>query len=158
MDYTFDDLVANKMEAYKARSKEKGRSFELTFQEFKEMVLQPCSYCGASAATSTTYEFNGAKGTMNGIDRINNDKGYELANCVPCCTYCNFTKREMSLDIWLRWVRRVAAVFEGANIGDVPLDEDAKFLNRKIIAKSKLLGNFQKWKREAAYKRGRRDC
>ncbi len=34
----------------------------------------------------------------NGIDRVNNEMGYEPLNVVPCCQECNFAKCKMSKD------------------------------------------------------------
>lgn len=33
----------------------------------------------------------------SGIDRVENDKGYILDNCVPCCAQCNRDKGSSSL-------------------------------------------------------------
>ena len=32
-----------------------------------------------------------------GIDRIDNNKGYIIENCVPCCRECNFLKRDYNM-------------------------------------------------------------
>ncbi len=53
----------------------------LQFEEFCELVVKPCHYCG---------EIN--SGEVNGIDRINNDIGYTSENCAPCCEICNRMK------------------------------------------------------------------
>ena len=53
----------------------------ITFDEFSELVQQKCYYCDYHK-----------KGETNGIDRINNDIGYILSNCVPCCETCNYMK------------------------------------------------------------------
>ena len=38
---------------------------------------------------------------QNGIDRIDNDKGYMLENCESCCKTCNFLKRDYELNTFL---------------------------------------------------------
>ena len=42
-----------------------------------------------------------------GIDRVDNARGYEKDNVVPCCETCNTAKRTMSVDELLEWVTRV---------------------------------------------------
>jgi hypothetical protein len=44
---------------------------------------------------------------FNGIDRVDNTKGYTLENCVPCCTRCNLAKHTMSLTAFKEWVAEV---------------------------------------------------
>jgi len=53
--------------------------FELSCNEFSEMIQKPCHYC---------------KGTSNiqGVDRINNNIGYTKENCVSACWTCNRMK------------------------------------------------------------------
>lgn len=53
----------------------------ITFDEFTALVTSKCYYCEYSK-----------KGETTGIDRINNDIGYILSNCVPCCETCNRMK------------------------------------------------------------------
>jgi hypothetical protein len=43
----------------------------------------------------------------NGIDRKDNKGGYELDNCAPCCTVCNFLKRDMAYSKWVAFLNRV---------------------------------------------------
>ena len=47
-------------------------------KEFEEIISQPCAYCGEIGE--------------NGIDRVNNKKGYTKDNCVSCCKVCNMMK------------------------------------------------------------------
>lgn len=53
----------------------------LTKEQFETIVKQPCYYCGIMQE----------KG-FNGIDRMDSTKGYEIDNCVSCCTDCNMMK------------------------------------------------------------------
>ena len=39
----------------------------------------------------------------NGIDRINNDFGYEKANIMSCCGMCNLMKKDLSLKDFLKY-------------------------------------------------------
>jgi len=56
-------------------------SMNLCFDDFKAIVVQKCYYCHYKKEEE-----------VNGIDRINNDIGYDKENCVPCCETCNMMK------------------------------------------------------------------
>jgi len=38
-----------------------------------------------------------------GIDRINNNVGYESGNCVPCCNICNRAKLNRDKNAFIQW-------------------------------------------------------
>lgn len=44
---------------------------------------------------------------MNGIDRVDNNKGYTLNNCVPCCKTCNQAKHRLSQEYFIEWVEKI---------------------------------------------------
>ena len=62
--------------------------FELTKEHFEYIIRQQCIYCGADP------QFEG----LMGIDRIDNERGYVIDNCVPCCTHCNQRKGPKTLE------------------------------------------------------------
>ena len=80
---------------YKRGSKQRGIKFSLTMKEFIEFWQKPCHYCGDIPATI-------------GIDRVDNTRGYELGNIVPCCSLCNYMKRDFTVDIFLEHCRKVS--------------------------------------------------
>ena len=55
--------------------------FTLNFEEFCELVDKECFYCHHNISEET-----------NGIDRIDNSKGYTQENTVSCCEKCNRIK------------------------------------------------------------------
>ncbi|XWV25105.1 hypothetical protein QJ856_gp0671 [Tupanvirus deep ocean] len=76
---------------YKQASKERGLSFNLSNQEFCELLHGSCYICGRQSSNKH----------CNGIDRYNNNKGYILQNCKTCCGDCNFLKRILDHDYFL---------------------------------------------------------
>ena len=73
---------------YKAGAKARKYTFLLTKTDFSELYYRPCHYCGG---------YSEGKGKPHcGIDRVDNTKGYELSNCVPCCSICNKWKSAWS--------------------------------------------------------------
>lgn len=84
--------------SYKRGAKRRGYQFKLTKEEFKEIITQPCIYCGAVLVNEKKKK--GSNGTFKytGIDRYDNTKGYTIDNCVPCCKVCNRIKTNMSIN------------------------------------------------------------
>jgi hypothetical protein len=91
---------------YKFSAKRRGHEFEITKEEFLELVKQDCFYCGEPpkqiARKDSKYPL-----TYNGIDRIDNSKGYIKGNIVPCCGVCNKMKLEMSVDEFKDRMKRI---------------------------------------------------
>jgi hypothetical protein len=55
--------------------------FTLSKTLFNQFILQKCFYCNYQKA-----------GEVNGIDRVDNNKGYMEGNVVTCCETCNLAK------------------------------------------------------------------
>ena len=70
-----------------------GKTWELSFERFKELSVQPCHYCGEP--------------TVKGLDRVNNKLGYTMDNVVPCCKGCNRMKSTMTVEEWLSKMRTI---------------------------------------------------
>jgi hypothetical protein len=74
----------------KSGAKQRGLKFDLTIDQYKNLIDNNCIYCIGPLPKS------GA-----GLDRIDNNKGYTIDNVVPCCRNCNvlrsnlLTKEEM---------------------------------------------------------------
>ena len=105
----------HKYRGYLARAKahKKNIEFALTKEEFKEIVKQPCHYCGTenSSRTMAKPTANGAF-VSNGIDRIDSSLGYIKGNCLPCCTICNVMKNDLSYQDFLSHIRKIYYAIE----------------------------------------------
>ncbi len=101
--------------SYQKSSNKRNYSFELTIDQFIEICSQNCNYCNDKPSEFNFYLKNNMKTRKafskyknsdeaidratimaNGIDRINNNKGYIIENCVPCCKRCNLMKSVLS--------------------------------------------------------------
>ena len=85
----------------------------LTFDQFCEMAILPCYYCGVeytkaiSDKSSTKRLMTDEVIRCNGIDRIDSKKHYTLANCRPCCFNCNRTKSNREESEYYEWIERI---------------------------------------------------
>jgi 5-methylcytosine-specific restriction endonuclease McrA len=79
-----------------------GITFDISFSEFKSIVTGACHYCGSVAFSSDDRHY------INGIDRVDSNKGYTLDNVVSCCKHCNWAKRAFSVEEFNEWLDAVA--------------------------------------------------
>ena len=81
---------------YKSNARQRNIKWNLTDEQFKNLITQNCHYCGAEPhfRKTTTYKQNKEK--VNGIDRINSLDYYHIKNVVPCCMKCNKMKMDLS--------------------------------------------------------------
>lgn len=90
---------------YKYHAAERGQEFDLSIEDFRELTAKPCFYCGKENGLvyKRGEKANGAF-VGNGVDRVNNDEGYTHRNSVPCCSQCNYAKRDISIKEFQQWV------------------------------------------------------
>lgn len=74
--------------------------FELTYDQILEICSKNCFYC--NALPKRIVKATKSKITVNGIDRVNNELGYNLKNVVPCCGDCNYKKGYATVNIILK--------------------------------------------------------
>lgn len=85
-----DDEFTGRNYNYKTRYnryKADDPDFDIPIDDFVEMIIDFCCYCGKR---------NLSRG-FNGIDRVDNTQAHVPGNCVPCCWTCNRMKG--SLDV-----------------------------------------------------------
>lgn len=75
----------------------RNKSWNITDETAKELMTSPCHYCGLLDLNVR----------VNGIDRVDNDIGYENENVVPCCKLCNYFKKNYTVDEFLGHARRI---------------------------------------------------
>ena len=102
-DKNFHKVV---IKVYKNNAKKRKLKFNLTLKEFKSIISNNCYYCNSPPITKVVR--NRIDLLYNGVDRVNNDKGYIKNNVVPCCTLCNFGKRDMKQKDFLNWIKYIA--------------------------------------------------
>lgn len=93
---------------YTTSSKRRGITFELSQDEALELFIGNCEYCGQPPSQRATTNTRIVQDVFlyNGIDRVNNEEGYTVKNCVSCCKTCNYAKSGMSQDEFIAWIVR----------------------------------------------------
>jgi hypothetical protein len=82
---------------YRRNAANREIKFNLSVEEVRELVSQPCTYCG-------TY----SEGVAIGIDRVDNTKNYRKDNVTPCCGPCNQIKCAYSKDFFLDHIKTIS--------------------------------------------------
>jgi len=85
-NWKHDNLLHGKarrmFQHYKKGDEDIGRNFDLTEEQFYEIITKPCVYSGKTKH-SNDYNWNDLN-EYNGIDRVDNKKGHIKSNCVSC--------------------------------------------------------------------------
>jgi len=92
---------------YKLNAKNRNLDYNLTNEESIKLMEQNCHYSGHPPGNKQIYGNKKKYYLYNGIDRLDNTKGYYIENCVPCCKICNFAKRTLTKEEFLDWVKSV---------------------------------------------------
>jgi len=79
---------------YKRGAKARGYDFDLEFEFLDSILNQGCHYCGAK--------------NSNGLDRVDNNKGYTTENIVPCCKTCNFMKGSLDYKSFIKQIKLIS--------------------------------------------------
>lgn len=104
-----------------ARKVWKNRYSEMNFDDFYELSQQNCFYCGVEPSNIANAPKSDKKASLktieladfkyNGLDRLDNSKLHSKENCVPCCKYCNYAKRERTIQDFKNWIINIYKYF-----------------------------------------------
>jgi len=90
----YQQTIDNKFKfGYKYPARKRGYEFKLSFAQFTKLFIGECHYCGVENA--------------RGIDRVDNNIGYIIDNCVSCCGVCNKMKWKLNKDDFLEKVKQI---------------------------------------------------
>lgn len=85
----------NALRLYRHRCLKRGMQFMLTMDQFHDLYLGRCIYCGKMEA--------------RGIDRIDSALGYKEGNCASCCKVCNSMKGTLPVEEFKKQVSIIAS-------------------------------------------------
>lgn len=108
---------------YKNAAKNRGLDFNLTKEDFKNLIFQNCNYCGVAPSNELSKKDRPI--VYQGIDRLDSKLGYFKENCVPCCKTCNLAKNNIEYEEFMNWLKRIAIKHQ-----------DVKFTNAKDYIKA----------------------
>lgn len=107
---------------YKAAAKKRNLCWELSFEDVVRIAGRSCSYCGEPPRKrDSTLNARLKEGSpnarnrrdyvifANGLDRVDNNRGYTLDNVVACCRTCNWMKADRSKEEFLSIVSKIHA-------------------------------------------------
>lgn len=118
--------LTQKYSLYKRDAKKRKVFFNLTKEEFENIITKSCYYCGENPKPWSQYiksdgsfakvvntghiNHEYAKSTIiniNGIDRLNNLNGYNVDNCVSSCFTCNMMKKTLGEKEFLQHIKKI---------------------------------------------------
>lgn len=89
----YDSHIPPIVRRYISRANKLGIPFELSVDDFQNIISSPCVYCGSSRQI--------------GIDRLDSSDGYTHENSRPCCTMCNLMKNKHSQEEFLSHIQKI---------------------------------------------------
>ncbi len=93
--------------SYKSNARNKGYTFNLTDDECTFLFKQNCHYCNAVPRLRKRHSSQSSGYLANGIDRMDNNIGYEIDNVITCCSECNYKKGAQSFTDFTNWINRL---------------------------------------------------
>lgn len=92
---------------YKISARKTNKPFTLLKDIFEKIVSNNCYYCGAFPSTRLKLKNSYGEYVFNGIDRVNNLKGYTEDNVVTCCKMCNYMKKAFTQEQFLNHIKEI---------------------------------------------------
>ena len=95
---------------YRSNAQIRNIEFKLNKTEFKYIISMRCFYCGEEPKeTGTSKHINNSDIIVknNGIDRIDNSKGYTSNNVVACCSKCNMMKKNLNVFEFIHHINKI---------------------------------------------------
>jgi hypothetical protein len=125
---------------------------DLSFDGWFKITQQNCNYCGIepnqkynyfkNKVSASIYAKENGYFTYNGIDRVDNNKGYVEGNVVSCCWTCNRAKSDRNYKDYYDYIGKLRTNYK-INLVDLELPESYKLVSVKIAYKN-YLDNYGK--------------
>ncbi len=111
-----------KASGYKAEAKSRNIDYSLTVEDTINLLKGKCNYClqepnnifnsRLSRISKNKNNFSSRHSTdytiyYNGIDRVDNTKGYTIENTVSCCFRCNTAKLNYTTEDFKSWITNI---------------------------------------------------
>ncbi len=119
--------------SYKASARRRKIEYDLSKEKFRELVKQNCYWCGSRPIPHNRYygkdsihikklcsiseEWASQQWIyVNGIDRVDNERGYLTDNTVPCCWECNDMKATSTAEEFITHSYKIVAFQESKKL------------------------------------------
>lgn len=96
----YQKTIRGRTNYYKGNAKRSGLAFELPLELCNDLMTDNCYYCGVEPSP------------YNGIDRVDNSRGYLEDNVVTACEMCNLSKKDWTKEEFEAWIIRAASHLE----------------------------------------------
>ena len=100
---SFNSVYSN----IRKRARKRNLLWALTKEQVKHLTKQNCYYCGVRPQQISHNRNLRGDYIYNGLDRVDNSKGYTSDNVVPCCVICNKAKLTMTTEEFKAWICRI---------------------------------------------------
>ncbi len=113
-----DSAFQRLLRTYKKGALNRKYIFDLEESDFRKLTSSDCRYCGSEPKQIV---YAGRKKDekycykYNGIDRINNDIGYHIDNCIPCCSKCNTMKMDLEQNFFIEHIESIYNFLKSGN-------------------------------------------
>lgn len=101
---------------YKRSAKIRGYTFDLNKEQVRTYSKSNCFYCDSLPCSTRKLEGTHGVYVYNGIDRVDNTKGYSVDNCIPCCKKCNIAKSTMGEKEFYTWISQAHAKLQAMGL------------------------------------------
>lgn len=102
-------------QGYLRNAKKRNIEFNINFENFVEICIKECFYCGSAPRQLSKISKNG-EFYYNGIDRLDNSKGYNKENIVTCCGICNRMKLDLPFNNFINLIKKINERIENGTI------------------------------------------
>lgn len=105
-NYSEESILRSVVASYKGAAEKRGLKWALTEQQALALFAGDCAYCKAPPGNERRSK--GRTALYNGIDRVENARGYDPDNVVSCCGPCNIAKGTRTAKQFLAWAHQIA--------------------------------------------------
>ncbi len=87
---------------------------DMLFEDFLLLSQKNCYYCASPPSNIRNSPLSDKGASImakengyfkyNGLDRVDNTRPHSKENCVPCCKWCNYAKRERTTEEFKSWI------------------------------------------------------
>ena len=133
----FFDIKGTSYSEYKTRAEKKELPFDISKETFSHNTDLPCYLCGKEVSDTHS----------NGIDRLDNSKGYTLDNIRSCCGICNYMKKNYEYDEVIKKLCLICNYQQERPVAPSPYEEE-----KRTIVKGNKMTSEDKQARDAIRK------